>query len=61
MHFDEKLDSDILAMSDLTKKIGLLFKNLLMKITETSRDIETILKLTSDATFKITQIKEIMI
>ena len=55
MLVDEKLDSDCLAMSELTKEIGLIVKNSLDegKRDLSSSDIEHILKITSDVTLKI--------
>ncbi|MGY5148171.1 MAG: hypothetical protein ACW9W4_09265 [Candidatus Nitrosopumilus sp. bin_7KS] len=64
MLIDEKLDSDYLAMSELTKEIGLIVKNSFANgQTDLSiSDIEHILKITSDVTHKIkSQLPEITI
>ena len=64
MLVDEKLDSDYLAMSELTKEIGLIVKNSLDEgqTNLSSSDIEHILKITSDVTLKIkSQLQEITI
>ena len=61
---DEKLDSDCLAMSELTKEIGLIVKDSLDegRTDLSSSDIEYILKITSDVTHKIkSQLREITI
>ena len=61
---DEKLDSDYLAMSELTEEIGLIVKDSLDEgQTDLSpSDIEHILKITSDVTLKIrSQLSEIII
>ena len=61
---NEKLDSDYLAMSELTTEIGLIVKDSFDKgRTElSSSDIEHILKITSDVTHKIkSQLQEITI
>ena len=52
---NEKLDSDYLAMSELTKEIGLIVNNSLDggQTDLSSSDIEHILKITSDVTLKI--------
>ena len=64
MFSDEKLDSDYLAMSELTKEIGLIVNDSL-NVGQTdllSSDIEHILKITSDVTHKIKlQLQEIII
>lgn len=50
-----KLDSDYLAMSELTKEIGSIVQNSVNqgKKDLSPYDIEHILKITSDVTFKI--------
>jgi len=55
MLIDEKLDSDYLAMSELTKEIGLIVKDSLDggQTDLSSSDIEHILKITYDVTHKI--------
>ena len=61
---NEKLDSDYLAMSELTKEIGLIVKDSFDEgRTDLSpSDIEHILKITSDVTHKIkSQLQEITI
>jgi hypothetical protein len=61
---NEKLDSDYLAMSELTTEIGLIVKDSFDKgRTElSSSDIEHIIKITSDVTHKIkSQLQEITI
>lgn len=61
---DEKLDSDYLAMSELTKEIGLIVKNSFDEgeTDLSSSDIEHILKITSNVTRKITsQIQELTV
>ena len=61
---DEKLDSDYLAMSELTKEIGLIVKDSFDegRTDLSSSDIEHILKITSDVTHKIkSQLQEITI
>ena len=52
---DDKLDSNYLAMSELTKEIGLIVKNSFDdgQTDLSSSDIEHILKITSDVTRKI--------
>jgi len=52
---NEKLDSDYLAMSELTREINSIVKNSLDDGNEnlTSSDIEHILKITSDVTHRI--------
>jgi len=52
---NEKLDSDYLAMSELTKEIGLIVSDSLDEGESdlSSSDIEHILKITSDVTLKI--------
>lgn len=64
MLVDEKLDLDYLAMSELTKEIGLIAKNSFDegRTNLSSSDIEHILKITSDVTHKIkSQLQEIAI
>lgn len=64
MLVNEKLDSDYLAMSELTKEIGLIVKDSLDEgqTDLSSSDIEHILKITSDVTHKIkSQLQEITI
>ena len=64
MIVDEKLDSDYLAMSELTKEIGLIVSDCFDKgqTDLSSSDIEHILKITSDVTHKIkSQSREIII
>ena len=61
---NEKIDSDCLAMSELTKEIGLIVKDSFDEgRTDLSpSDIEHILKITSDVTYKIkSQLQEITI
>ena len=61
---NEKLDSDYLAMSELTNEIGLIVKDSFDegRTDLTSSDIEYILKITSDVTHKIkSQSREIII
>jgi len=61
---NEKLDSDYLAMSELTKEIGMIVKDSLDegKIDLSPSDIEHILKITSDVTNQIkSQLQEITI
>ena len=61
---NEKLDSDYLAMSELTKEIGLIVKDSFDegRTDLSSSDIEHILKITSDVTHKIkSQLPEITI
>ena len=61
---NEKLDSDYLAMSELTREIGLIVKDSLDEgqTDLSSSDIEHILKITSDVTYKIkSQLQEITI
>jgi hypothetical protein len=55
MQFGEKLDSDYLAMSELTKEIGSIVQNSFDQRRDdlTPSDIEHILKITSDVTHKI--------
>ena len=64
MLIDEKLDSDYLAMSELTKEIGLIVNDSL-NVGQTdllSSDIEHILKITVDVTHKMkSQLQEITI
>jgi hypothetical protein len=52
---DEKFDSEYLAMSELTKEIGLIVQDSLDEGQSdlSSSDIEHILKITSDVTLKI--------
>ena len=52
---NEKLDSDCLAISELTKEIGLIVKNSFDegRTDLTSFDVEHVLKITSDVTHKI--------
>ena len=52
---DDKLDSDYLAMSELTNEIGLIVKDSFDegRTDLSSSDIEHILKITSDVTHKI--------
>ena len=62
MSTNEKLDSDYLAMSELTKKIGLIVKDSFDEGQSdlSSSDIKHILKITSDVTCKIKlQLREI--
>ena len=64
MLVDEKLDSDYLAMSELTTEIGLIVKDSLDEgqTDLSSSDIQHILKITSDVTLKIkSQLQEITI
>ena len=64
MLIDEKLDSDYLAMSELTKEIGLIVKDSFDegRTVLSSSDIEHILKITSDVTYKIkSQLQEITV
>jgi len=64
MQLYKKLDSDYLAMSELTKEIGLIVKNSFDggKTDLSTSDIEYILKITSDVTHKIkSQLPEITI
>ena len=61
---NDKLDSDYLAMSELTKEIGLIVKDSFDegRTDLSSSDIEHILKITSDVTHKIkSQLPEITI
>ena len=61
---NEKSDSDYLAMSELTKEIGLIVKDSFDegRTDLSSSDIEHILKITSDVTHKIkSQLPEITI
>jgi hypothetical protein len=55
MIIDEKLDSDYLAMSELTKEIGLIVNDSVDegRTDLSSSDIEHILKITSDVTHKM--------
>jgi len=55
MVFSEKLDSDYLAMAELTKEIGSLVQRTINQGSKelTPSDIEHILKMTSDVTLKI--------
>ena len=62
MEFSEKTDSDILAMSELTKEIGAIIEKSVENGNRdlSPSDIEYILKLTSDVTNKIkSEVKEI--
>ena len=64
MFANEKLDSDYLAMFELTKEIGLIVKDSFDegRTDLSSSDIEHILKITSDVTHKIkSQLREITI
>ena len=64
MQFGEKLDSDYLAMSELTKEIGSIVQNSFDQRRDglTPSDIEHILKITSDVTHKIkSQTRELTI
>ena len=64
MFADDKLDSDYLAMSELTKEIGLIVKDCFDegRTDLSSSDVEHILKITSDVTHKIkSQLREITI
>lgn len=64
MIINEKLDSDYLAMSELTKEIGLIVNDSIGegRTDLSSSDIEHILKITSDVTHKIkSQLQEITI
>ena len=64
MFANEKSDSDYLAMSELTKEIGLIVKDSFDegRTDLSSSDIEHILKITSDVTHKIkSQLPEITI
>ena len=59
-----KLDSDFLAMSELTKEIGSIVQSTLDKGQKdlSSSDIEHILKITSDVTHKIkSQVQELTV
>jgi len=59
-----KLDSDYLAMSELTKEIGSIVQSTFDKGQRdlTSSDIEHILKITSDVTHKIkSQVRELTV
>jgi len=59
-----KLDSDFLAMSELTKEIDFIVQSAFDKGQKklTSSDIEYILKITSDVTHKIkSQVRELTI
>ena len=61
---DDKLDSDCLAMSELTTEIGLIVKDCFDegRTDLSSSDIEHVLKITSDVTHKIkSQLREITI
>ncbi len=64
MDCNEKLDSDFLAMAELTKEIGSLVE---ISINQghpdlTPSDVEHILKMTSDVTHKMKlQIKELIV
>lgn len=54
MIVDDKLNSDCLAMSELTKEIGLIVKDSFdVGRSDLSSDIEHILKITSGVTHKI--------
>ena len=64
MDFNEKLESDYLAMAELTKEIGSLVENSVNQGNQdlTPSDIEHILKMTSDVTHKMKlQIKELTV
>ena len=64
MIVNEKLDSDYLAMSELTTEIGLIVKDSFDegRTVLSSSDIEHILKITSDVTYKIkSQLQEITV
>jgi hypothetical protein len=64
MIINEKLDSDYLAMSELTKEISLIVNDSVDegRTDLSSSDIEHILKITSDVTHKIkSQLQEITI
>ena len=64
MLVDDKLYSDYLAMSELTKEIGLIVKNSFdeWQTDLSSSDVEHILKITFDVTHKIkSQFREITI
>ena len=64
MIINEKLDSDYLAMSELTKEIGLIVNDSIDegRTDLSSSDIEHILKITSDVTHKIkSQLREITV
>ena len=61
---NDKLDSDYLAISELTKEIGLIVKDSFDdgRTDLSSSDIEHILKITSDVTHKIkSSLREIII
>lgn len=55
MSIKEKLDSDFLAMSELTKEIEILVQNSINKGNEdlSPSDVEHVLKITSDVTKRI--------
>ena len=55
MVFSEKLDSDYLAMAELTKEIGSLVQKSINQGRKelTPSDIEHILKMTTDVTLRI--------
>ncbi len=64
MFANEKLDFDYLAISELTKEIGLIVEDSFDegRTDLSSSDIEHILKITSDVTHKIkSQSREIII
>ncbi len=64
MGCDEKFDSDYLAMAELTKEIGSLVESSANQGHPdlTPSDIEHILKMTSDVTYKMKlQIKELTV
>ncbi|MCV0400765.1 MAG: hypothetical protein K5777_02100 [Nitrosopumilus sp.] len=54
MVFNEKIDPDFLAMSELTKEIGIIVQNSIDNGSEdlSPSDVEHILKITSDVTMK---------
>jgi len=62
MSFNDKFDSDILAMSELTKEISSIVQNTVNRGDSDliDSDIEHILKITSDVTHKIkSQLREL--
>jgi hypothetical protein len=64
MDCNEKLDSDYLAMAELTKEIGSLVERSVNQGHQDliPSDIEHILKMTSDVTYKMKlQIKELAV
>jgi len=64
MDCNEKLDSDYLAMAELIKEIGSLVERSVNQGHQdlTPSDIEHILKMTSDVTYKMKlQIKELTV